>query len=66
LNQARTATSQTQRTTDYQQAQQLIVQDSPYIFINHPAVYQATTTSVKNYALLPSGVLNFTSVYLSS
>jgi peptide/nickel transport system substrate-binding protein len=66
LNQARTATSQTQRATDYQQAQQLIVQDSPYIFINHPAVYQATTASVKNYALLPSGVLNFTSVYLSS
>jgi peptide/nickel transport system substrate-binding protein len=66
LNQARTATSQTQRVTDYQQAQQLIVQDSPYIFINHPAVYQATTSNVKNYALLPSGVLNFTSVYLSS
>lgn len=66
LNQARTVTNQAQRISDYQQAQQMIVQDSPYIFINHPAVYQATTTNVKNYALLPSGVLNFTSVYLSS
>ncbi|HET8846829.1 MAG TPA: ABC transporter substrate-binding protein [Ktedonobacteraceae bacterium] len=66
LNAARTATNQAQRVPDYQQAEQLIVQDSPYIFINHPAVYQATTNSVKNYALLPSGVLDFTSVYLSS
>lgn len=66
LNAARAATNQAQRVTDYQQAEQLIVQDSPYIFINHPAVYQATTSNVKNYALLPSGVLDFTSVYLSS
>lgn len=66
LNQARTVTNQAQRISDYQQAQQFIMQDSPYIFINYPAVYQATTASVKNYALLPSGVLDFTSVYLSS
>lgn len=66
LEAGRTTTDQAQRISDYQQAQQLIVQDTPYIFIIHPAVYQATTSNVKNYALRPSGVLDFTSVYLGS
>ncbi|HEU5382720.1 MAG TPA: ABC transporter substrate-binding protein [Ktedonobacteraceae bacterium] len=66
LEAGRTDTNQTQRIADYRQAQQLIVQDSPYIFIIHPAVYQATSNKVKNYALRPGAVLDFTSVYLGS
>lgn len=66
LNAARTATDQAQRITDYQQAEQLIVQDVPFVFIYYPAVYQATTSNVKNYSLYPNGPIDFTSVYLAS
>jgi peptide/nickel transport system substrate-binding protein len=66
LEQGRTTVNQAQRTPYYQQAQALIVQDVTCVFIFHPAVYQATTSKVKNYPLLASDVINLTSVYLSS
>lgn len=66
LQAARTTSNQAQRTSDYQQAQQLISQDAPYVFINHGVSIQATTTNVKNFTLLPTGILDFTNVYLGS
>jgi len=66
LNAARTTTDQAQRTLDYQAAQKMIVQDAPCAFLTWSAVAQATTSNVKNYQLLPSAVMDFTSVYLAS
>ncbi len=64
LDEGRTTTDQAKRITLYQQAQQLIVQDSPFIFIIHGAVSQETSNTVKNYFLSPSAVLYFRDVYL--
>jgi peptide/nickel transport system substrate-binding protein len=66
LDAARTTTDQGQRTKDYQDAQKLLVQDAPCAFLTWSAVAQATTSKVKNYQLLPSAVMDFTSVYLAS
>jgi peptide/nickel transport system substrate-binding protein len=66
LESGRTTINRAQRIPYYQKAQALIVQDATCIFILHLAVYQATTSKVKNYSLLPSDVTDFTSVYLSS
>ena len=64
LEAARATSDQTQRTTDYQQAQKQILQDASYVFINHGVNIQATTSNIKNFILLPTGILEFTSVYL--
>ena len=66
LEAARTTNNQQQRTTDYQQAQQQIMQDAPYVFINFSESIQATTTNVKNFVLLPTGIMVFTTTYLGS
>ena len=63
---ARATSDQTQRISDYQQADQLILQDAPYVFINYGVNEQATTTSIKNFTLLPTGMMEFASVYVSS
>lgn len=66
LESGRTTINQAQRIPYYQKAQALIVQDVTCVFIFYPAVYQATTSKVKNYSLLASDVINLTSAYLSS
>jgi peptide/nickel transport system substrate-binding protein len=66
LEAARATSDQKERATDYQQAEQLILQDASYVFIYHLAAIQATTTKVKNFTLQPTTILNFASVYLSS
>ncbi len=66
LEDARTTNDQAQRTSDYQKAQQMILQDASYVFISHGVNVQATTTSIKNFTLLPTGILNFVSVYVGS
>ncbi|HTI14173.1 MAG TPA: ABC transporter substrate-binding protein [Dictyobacter sp.] len=66
LENARTTSDQQTRATDYQQAQQMIMQDAPYVFLYHGVSVQATTTSVKNFTLLPTGIMVFTHVSLSS
>ncbi|MHB8600586.1 MAG: ABC transporter substrate-binding protein [Ktedonobacteraceae bacterium] len=66
LDAARTISNQAQRATDYQQAEKLILQDAPYVFINYGVNVQATTTNVKNFTLLPTGMMEFANVYLSS
>ena len=66
LEAARTSSDQASRASDYQQAEKLILQDAPYVFINYGVNVQATTTNVKNFTLLPTGMLEFANVYLSS
>jgi peptide/nickel transport system substrate-binding protein len=66
LETARASNDQTQRTQDYQQAEQLIAQDAPFVFINHWVNVEATTRNVKNVTLPPTGIFDFTSVYLGS
>ncbi len=64
LEAARATTDQGQRTTDYQQAQQIILQDASYVFINHGVNLEAITNNVKNFTLYPTGILIFKDVYM--
>ena len=66
LEAARATSNQSQRTTDYQQAEQIILQDASYVFIYHGVVVQASATSIKNFTLLPTGMMEFANVYVSS
>jgi len=66
LEAARTSSDQTQRTSDYQQAEQLILQDASYVFINHGVSIQATTSKVKNFTPLPTQIMDFSNVSLAS
>lgn len=66
LEAARATSVQAQRITDYQQAEQLILQDAPYVFINNGVNEQATATNIKNFTLLPTGMMEFANVYVGS
>ena len=66
LDAARTTSDKTKRASDYQQAEKQILQDASYVFINYGVNVQATTTNVKNFTLLPTGMMEFANVYLSS
>ena len=63
---ARASSDQATRTTDYQQAEQQILQDASYVFINHGVTIQATTSNIQNYTLLPTGIMDFSNVSLGS
>src|SRR5581483_9907099 len=64
LDAARVTTDKTQRASDYQQAQQLILQDSPYVFIDFGITAQITTSNIKNFTLLPTGITNYAAIYV--
>ncbi|MGH2497971.1 MAG: ABC transporter substrate-binding protein [Ktedonobacteraceae bacterium] len=64
LEAARASSDQGQRATDYKQAQQIIMQDASYVFINHGVNIEAVTNNVKGFTLLPTGIMNFTNVYV--
>jgi len=66
LEGARASNDQATRAKDYIQAQAMIAQDGAYVFINHGVTIQASTAKVKNYLLLPTTIMVFTSVYLGS
>lgn len=66
LEAARATSVQSQRISDYQQAEQLILQDAPYVFINNGVNEQATATNIKNFTLLPTGMMEFANVYVGS
>jgi peptide/nickel transport system substrate-binding protein len=66
LEDARTISDQDKRIADYQQATRLILQDASYVFLYHGVVVQASTTNIKNFTLLPTGILTFTNVYVGS
>jgi peptide/nickel transport system substrate-binding protein len=62
LEDARLSTDQKLRTTAYQQAEEQIQQDVPYVFTNHGVVIQASTTKIKNFTLMPTGIMDFLTV----
>lgn len=64
LEAARTSNDQAQRTLDYRGAEQSLAQDAPYVFLYHWVNDEATTSNVKNVTLPPTGIFDFTSVYL--
>jgi len=66
LEAARATSDQSQRTTDYQQAEQIILQDASYVFIYHGVNVQATATNIKNFTLLPTGMMEFANVFVGS
>lgn len=66
LEHARASNDQKTRAQDYIQAQNLIVNDASYIFINHGVSIQASSKKVQNFLLLPTGIMEFASVYVSS
>ena len=53
LDQARTERDVSQRIQLYQQAEQLIVQDAPALFISHPVSYMLVKPYVKGFVLTP-------------
>ena len=66
LEDGRASSDQTKRAQDYIQAQQIIVTEASYIFINHGVSVQASTKKVQNFLILPTGIMEFASVYVSS
>ncbi len=66
LDAARTSTDQATRARDYIQAQAQIVQDASYVFLYHGVSIQASSTKVKNFQVMPTTIMEFMSVYLSS
>lgn len=64
LDDARSNSTQSARATDYQQAEQQIQQDQPYIFLYHGVAAQITTKNVKNFVLLPTTMMLFATTYL--
>jgi peptide/nickel transport system substrate-binding protein len=65
LEDARAASDQAKRAQDYQQAEKLMLDDAPYVFINHGVSIQASTKNVQNFPLLPLGIMVFAQTYLS-
>ncbi len=65
LEDARTQSDQTKRASDYQQAEQLMLQDSPYVFLYHGVAEQATTKTVQGFQLLPTTIMPFAQTSLS-
>jgi peptide/nickel transport system substrate-binding protein len=63
---ARASSTQATRAQDYIQAQSMIVQDASYVFLYHGVSVQASSTKVKNFLLLPTTIMEFTNVYVSS
>jgi peptide/nickel transport system substrate-binding protein len=66
LEDARVSNDQAKRTQDYVQAEQIIVNDAPYIFINHGVSVQATSKKVQNFVILATGIMEFVNVYVSA
>ncbi|HEV2461478.1 MAG TPA: ABC transporter substrate-binding protein [Ktedonobacterales bacterium] len=66
LEDARASSDRTKRTSDYHSAEQMILQDAPYVFINYGVAEQATTKTVQNFVLLPTTIMPFAQVYLSA
>lgn len=66
LEQARASNDQGQRATDYQQAESMMLQDAPYVFINHGVSIQATSSKVQGFTVLPTGIMEFEQVSLGS
>jgi peptide/nickel transport system substrate-binding protein len=64
LKEARVTFDQTERADMYNKAQELIMEDAPWILINHEKQIVITKGSVKNFKLHPTGVFRFSNVDL--
>ncbi len=56
LDQARTEQDVSKRIALYQQAEQMIVQDAPALFISHGVSYMLVKSYVKGFVLTPIGI----------
>jgi len=63
LEQARATSDQGQRKTFYDQAQQILVQDAAYIFIDHGPAQDITSTKVHNLPLIADTIDRFAEVW---
>ncbi len=65
LEDARASSDQSKRISDYQQAEKLILDDAPYVFLYHGVAAQISTKSVQNFELMPTTIMVFTHTTLS-
>ena len=63
LEQARTETDQSKRKSLYDQAQQMVVQDAAYIFIEHGPTQEITSAKVHNFPLIADAIDRFVEVW---
>ena len=64
LHQARTETDQSKRKDLYQQAQKIVVEDAPLLFLHHNQVTHGMTAKLQGYQMYPDGLPRFISVWL--
>lgn len=62
LREARTITDKQARTERYQQAQKLIMEDAPWVVVNHETQIVAMDRRIKNFVIHPTGVFRFAPV----
>jgi peptide/nickel transport system substrate-binding protein len=63
LEQARTETDPQKRKTLYDQAQQILVEDVAYVFIDHGPTHEITTTKIHNFTLIADTIDRFREVW---
>jgi peptide/nickel transport system substrate-binding protein len=66
LDQARTTFDQNQRATLYKQANQIIAQDAPWVFINYGVATELHSPKVKNYTLIADNIQRWAAVWKTS
>lgn len=64
LDKARASSDQNERKTLYQQAQQTILDDAPWAFINHGVAVEAVAKKVQGFVLLPDNLIRFATVWM--
>jgi peptide/nickel transport system substrate-binding protein len=64
LQEARTTLDRDARTELYQQAQQLIAEDPPWIIVDHETQIVVMDKSIKNFKLHPTGPFRFENVWI--
>jgi peptide/nickel transport system substrate-binding protein len=64
LQEARTTLDRDKRTELYQQAQQLIAQDPPWIMVDHETQIVVMSNKIKDFKLHPTGPFRFENVWI--
>jgi peptide/nickel transport system substrate-binding protein len=62
LRKARTTSDQTERTKLYQEAQKLMMADSPHVVVDHESQIVAMKNNIEGFILHPTGVFRFRNV----
>jgi peptide/nickel transport system substrate-binding protein len=63
LEQARSETDQSKRKSLYDQAQQILVQDVAYVFIDHGPAQEIMSAKVHNFPLIADSIDRFAEVW---